>query len=146
MSWLLDTCVLSELARSQPNPHVLGWISKLPNEALFVSVLTLGEIRKGVEKLSQGARKDRLRLWLDHDLVVWFDQRTLPVDQGVANQWGELLARMGRSVPAVDSLLAATALHHGLQLVTRNEKDFEFPGLVVFNPWSVPLIPPPDEH
>lgn len=136
MSWLLDTCVLPELARSQPNPHVLGWISGLPNEALFVSVLTLGEIRKGVEKLSQGTRKERLRLWLEHDLVHWFEGRILPVDQGVANQWGELLARLGRSAPAIDSLLGATALHHGLQLVTRNEKDFAFPGLVVFNPWS----------
>ncbi len=138
MSWLLDTCVLSELARSKPDPHVLGWVSELPNEALFVSVLTLGEIRKGVEKLSAGTRKERLLLWLEHDLVAWLDRRILPVDKGVASRWGALLASMGRSVPAIDSLLAATALHYGLQLVTRNEQDFMFPGLVVFNPWSSP--------
>lgn len=136
MSYLLDTNVISELVRTTPNEHVVAWFSDVPDEALHLSVLTLGEIRKGVERLRAGARREKLRVWLETELPGWFGDRMLAVDAGVADRWGRLLAEVGRPVPAVDGLLAATALHHELRLVTRNEADFDFPGLEVVNPWS----------
>ena len=102
--------------------------------------MTLGEIRKGVEKLTgpeDVARRERLRLWLEHDLRDWFGARILPIGADVADHWGRLLARVGRPVPAIDSLIAATALHHVLRLVTRNVWDFDYVGLEVISPWGV---------
>jgi predicted nucleic acid-binding protein len=136
MSYLLDTNVISELVRPKPTKVVLDWFRNIPSEALHISVLTLGEIRKGVEQMPDGARREKLRLWLEHDLVDWFGARVLPVDTLVADRWGRLLALAGRPVPSIDSLLAATALHHELRLVTRNEKDFIYPGLEIVNPWG----------
>ncbi|MEW5747157.1 MAG: type II toxin-antitoxin system VapC family toxin [Nitrospirota bacterium] len=136
MSYLLDTNVISETIRRQQNRQVIGWLEQVPPEALFVSVLTLGEIRKGVERLADKNRRERLRLWLEHELPAWFDGRVLPVDLAVADRWGRLLAEAGRPVPTIDSLLAATALHHELRLVTRNAGDFDYPGLEVINPWQ----------
>ncbi len=136
MSYLLDTNVISELVRPKPAKAVLTWFDNIPSEALHISVLTLGEIRKGVEQMPDGARREKLRLWLEHDLVGWFETRVLPVDIQVADRWGRLVAQMGRPVPSIDSLLAATALHHELRLVTRNQKDFDYPGLEVINPWG----------
>ena len=142
MSYLVDTNVVAELARREPNPRVTAWFRDVPDPALHISVLTLGELRKGVESLSDGRRKERLRVWLENDLAEWFGDRLLPVSAGVADRWGRLLAQAGRPMPAIDSLLAATALHHGLRVVTRNEKDFVFPGLDIVNPW-VGEVPPP---
>jgi predicted nucleic acid-binding protein len=105
----------------------------VPDDSLHISVLTLGEIRKGVESVSDSRRKEKLRVWLEHTLPDWFENRVLSVDEAVAEQWGRMLAEAGRPVPAVDSLLAATALQHGLRMVTRNDLDFTFPGLDV--PW-----------
>ena len=136
MSYLLDTNVISELVRAKPAKAVLAWFDNIPSEALHISVLTLGEIRKGVEQIPDGARREKLRLWLEHDLADWFETRVLPVDIQVADLWGRLIAQMGRPVPSIDSLLAATALHHELRLVTRNQKDFDYPGLEIINPWS----------
>lgn len=136
MSYLLDTNVLSELTRARPSAKVVRWFSGVPSEALHVSVLTLGEIRSGVERLAPGARREKLRLWLETELPGWFEERVLPVDAGVADRWGRLLAEAGRSVPAIDGLLAATALHHGLRLVTHNVADFTLPGLEVVDPWG----------
>ncbi len=136
MSYLLDTNVISELVRPKPAKIVLDWFGNIPSEALHISVLTLGEIRKGVEQMPDGARREKLRLWLEHDLVDWFGTRVLPVDMPIADRWGRLLALVGRPVPSIDSLLAATALHHELRLVTRNQKDFDYPGLQVVNPWG----------
>ena len=136
MSYLLDTNVISELVRPKPAKSVLVWFENIPSEALHISVLTLGEIRKGVEYMPDGARREKLRLWLEHELADWFGARVLPVDIPVADRWGRLLALMGRPVPTIDSLLAATALHHELRLVTRNQKDFDYPGLEVINPWA----------
>lgn len=99
-------------------------------------MLTLGEIRKGVEQVPDGTRREKLRLWLEHELADWFGPRVLPVDIPVADRWGRPLAQMGRPVPSIDSLLAATVLHHELRLVTRNQKDFDYPGLEVINPWG----------
>jgi predicted nucleic acid-binding protein len=136
MSYLLDTNVISELVRPKPAKLVLDWFENIPSEALHISVLTLGEIRKGVEQMPDGVRREKLRLWLEHDLADWFGARVLPVDMPIADRWGRLLALVGRPVPNIDSLLAATALHHELRLVTRNEKDFDYPGLEVINPWG----------
>lgn len=136
MSYLIDINVLSELVRPKPHAAVLQWFAHTPDDALFVSALTLGEIRKGVEKLADTQRREKLRLWLESDLRDWFGPRILSVDPDVADQWGRLLAKAGRPVPAIDSLLAATALHHDLRLVTRNAKDFDYAGLEVINPWE----------
>lgn len=136
MSYLLDTNIISELVRPKPAKTVLVWFEKIPSEALHISVLTLGEIRKGVEQMPDGARREKLRLWLEHELLDWFGTRILSIDIPVADRWGRLVAQMGRPVPSIDSLLAATALHYELRLVTRNQKDFDYPGLEVVNPWS----------
>jgi len=125
-----------ELVRPKPAKAVLAWFDNIPSEALHISVLALDEIRKGVELLPDNARREKLRLWLEYDLADWFGPRVLPVTLAVADRWGRLIAQMGRPVPSIDSLLAATALHHELRLVTRNEKDFDCPGLEVINPWG----------
>jgi predicted nucleic acid-binding protein len=135
LSYLLDTNVVSELAKPRPTSAVLGWFRDTPDELLHLSVLSAGELRNGVERLPDGTRKERLRVWLEADVPEWFGARLLAVTAGVAERWGRLLAEVRRPVPAIDSLLAATALHHGLRIVTRNEADFRFPGVVVINPW-----------
>lgn len=136
MSYLLDTNVLSEMVRKEPNERVLQWFDKTPDQLLYVSVLTLGEIRKGVEVITDTMRRERVRIWLEKDLPMWFGERILSIDTDVADEWGRLCAHMGRPLPAIDSLLAATALHHRLRLVTRNSKDFNYPSLVLINPWE----------
>ena len=138
MSYLLDTNVLSELVRKAPDPHVRQWIAQRPAETLMVSALTLGEIRKGIERAPDVAHRQRLNDWFDEELSLWFSGRILPVDTQVADRWGRLLASAGRPLPAIDSLLAATALHHDLVLVTRNTRDFEGLPLRVFSPWLTP--------
>lgn len=136
MSYLLDTNVISELVKPKPDKNVLKWFSHVPDDALYLSVLTLGEIRKGVERISNSSRREKLRLWLEHDLREWFGLRILPIGPDVADRWGRLLADVGRSVPSIDSLLAATALHHELRLVSRNVRDFDYAGVDVINPWE----------
>jgi len=135
LKFLLDTNVISELIRTKPDENVLSWVNSLPSEAFYLSVLSLGEIRKGVEKLAAGDKKHRLVHWLEQDLPDWFEDRVIAADTVVADQWGVLAAGAGRSVPAIDSLLAASAMTHGLTLATRNVKDFAFPGLNVIDPW-----------
>lgn len=135
MSFLLDTNVVSELVRSRPDRRVVEWIQGVPDGALYLSVLTLGEIRNGIEGLPAGHRKERLTLWLERELPAWFEDRLLTVTAAIAHRWGRLVAAAGRPVPAIDSLLAATALGHGLRLATRNEADFRFPELAIVNPW-----------
>lgn len=135
MSYLIDTNVVSELTRSGPAPSVAAWFEEVADEALHLSVLTLGELRRGVEKLPVSKRKEKLRYWLEHELPAWFGDRLLPVDAAVADAWGRLQATAERTLPAIDSLLAATALHHHLRLVTRNTADFEIKGLETVNPW-----------
>ncbi len=136
MSYLLDTNIISEFRKSSPNPKVLKWINSLPPEALHISVLTIGEIRKGIEKLQDPKRREILRVWLENELPSWFEDRILSINSEVAERWGRIQHEIGRPVSAIDSLLAATALHYELRMVTRNEKDFNFPGLEVINPWA----------
>ena len=136
MSYLIDTHVLSELRRKLPHPGVSAWFAQRPASSLYLSVLTLGELRKGIEGVTDEARKLALSDWLHNALSVFFLGRVLSIDEQVADRWGQLVAAAGRPLPAIDSLLAATALVHGLSVVTRNAKDFEGLGLTVINPWS----------
>lgn len=135
MSYLIDTNVLSELRRKVPNPGVVEWFSRRPATTLHVSVLTLGEIRKGIEGIGDEARRQAMVDWLETDLRAFFTGRILPIDSAVADRWGRLVAAAGRPLPAIDSLLAATALTNDLVLVSRNIKDFAGLPVQLFNPW-----------
>lgn len=136
MSYLIDTNVLSELRRKSPDPGVVAWFSQRPPATLYLSVLTLGEIRKGIEGVDDEGRRQSLIDWLETDLPTFFTGRILGVDGAVADRWGRLAAAAGRPLSAIDSLLAATALEHDLVLVTRNTKDFSGLPVQIFNPWS----------
>lgn len=136
MSYLIDTNVVSELRRRQPDPRVVQWVGQRPAGTLYLSVLTLGEIRKGVEALGDTSRRLALLDWLEIELPAFFTGRILPVDAAVADRWGRLVAQAGRPLPAIDSLLAATAAHHGMTLVTRNRRDFDGIGVDVLDPWA----------
>jgi predicted nucleic acid-binding protein len=137
MNYLLDTNVLSETVRPHPDAGVLRWLEAAPQERLYISALTFGELRKGVSLLSEGKKRQNLLHWLEHELAGWFEGKILAVDKDVADKWGFCLAQIGRTLPAIDSLIAATALTHNLVLVTRNIKDFEgIAGLEVLNPWE----------
>ncbi len=137
---LLDTCVISEVGREAPDPSVDGWFQSLADEQVRLSVLSVGEIQKGIDLLDAGARRTRLQRWLD-GLVGLFGDRILPVDEPVARRWGGVAAaaqRAGRPRPPIDTLIAATALRHGLAVATRNVGDFEGTGVRVLNPWVDP--------
>ena len=138
--FLLDTCVISELVKPAPDARVVHWVDANPEVSLFLSVLTLGEIRQGVARLAAGKRRMRLDRWLGEDLPARFEDRILPVTAAVADCWGALSAQAaakGKPVPVIDGLLAATALCHDLILVTRNTQDVAATGVAVLNPWSV---------
>ncbi len=136
MSYLLDTNVLSELRRKSPDATVVEWFARRPPSTLYLSVLTLGELRKGIEGVADSKRRMSLNDWLESDLPAFFVGRILPVDAQVAERWGRLVATAGRPLPAIDSLLGATAAQHGLSIVTRNGKDFADMGLDIINPWA----------
>ena len=137
MNYLIDTNVISELVNARPNSNVIAWFEQIPIGAIFISVLTLGEIRKGVEKIKDNKCKTKLLIWLEHDLINMFDRRILPISIDVADRWGRLQCQVKRTLPAIDSLIAATALHHDMALLTRNIDDFsDCPGLEVINPWD----------
>lgn len=139
MQFLLDTNVLSEAARPEPDLGVARWLEERSALDLCISVLTLGEIRKGILPLADGSRRERLNHWLRADLTRQFTDRILPVDEAVSLAWGRLAAegrRSGRRLPVIDGLLLATAGVHGLTLVTRNERDCSERGIGVLNPWT----------
>jgi predicted nucleic acid-binding protein len=136
LSYLLDTNVLSELRRKTPDAGVVEWFSRRPVSTLYLSVLTLGELRKGIEGVAEAERRMALTDWLETDLPGFFAGRILPIDVQVADRWGRLVAAAGRPLPAIDSLLGATAAQHGLSMVTRNARDFADLGLDVINPWA----------
>ena len=136
MSYLVDTNVLSELRRKIPDTRVTAWFAERPAQRLFLSVLTLGEIRKGIAGVRDTQQQSFLADWLEVELPRFFHDRILPVDAVVAQRWGKLLAAAARPLPVVDSLLAATALSHDLIVVTRNIKDFEHTGVALINPFS----------
>lgn len=137
--FLLDTNVISELVQKKPDERVMAWSDAAGEELLHLSVLTLGEIRQGIAMLPQSRRRISLETWLDVELRDRFAGRILSVDSAVADRWGKLTARAnlaGRPLPIIDSLLAATALLHGLTIVTRNIRDFERMDVDVVNPWE----------
>lgn len=136
MSWLIDTNALSELKKRRPHPGVARWFSAHPSGALHLSVLTLGELRKGIAAMDEGPRKASFIDWLQDEVPTFFAGRIIGIDARIADRWGQLCADAGRPLPAVDSLLAATALEHGLTLVTRNLSDFQLPGVRLVNPWD----------
>ncbi|PJK09352.1 VapC toxin family PIN domain ribonuclease [Lysobacteraceae bacterium NML08-0793] len=135
MSYLIDTNVLSELRKREANANLVAWMQARPRESLYLSVLSLGEIRKGIEGVADAAFRQTLTDWLEVDLPKYFLGRVLGVDAQVADRWGRLQASAGRTLPVVDAMLAATALQHDLTLVTRNVKDFEGLGVTLVNPW-----------
>ena len=137
MSYLLDTNVLSELKRKNPNAGVVEWFTRRPASTLFLSVLTLGELRKGINKINDPIRSATLNDWLETDLPSFFTGRILTIDADVANIWGRLIANHARPLPAIDSLLGATAAKHRLSMVTQNARDFEGLGIEVINPWTI---------
>lgn len=136
MSYLIDTNVLSELRRKAPERRVVQWVDARPSAMLHLSVLTLGELRKGIEVLQDRKRRAALLDWLESDLPAFFSGRVLAIDARVADRWGRMLAAARRPLPAVDSLLAATAASHDLTIVTRNGRDFAGLGVPVIDPWT----------
>jgi predicted nucleic acid-binding protein len=136
VSYLLDTNVLSELCRKVPDAGVVEWFAHRPASTLYLSVLTLGELRKGIAGIADVVRRMTLSDWLETELPVFFAGRILAVDAQVADRWGRLVATAGRPLPAIESLLGATAAQHGLSMVTRNSRDFAGLGLEVVNPWG----------
>ncbi len=137
--FLLDTNVISELTRPVPVRTVTGWLESVDESLLFLSVLTLGEIRKGIRMLDSGERRARLEAWLQRDLPARFSGRLLPIDAPISDRWGALAGdaqRRGTPIPVIDGLLIATSMRHGLTIVTRHVKDFAGHVVDTLNPWA----------
>lgn len=139
MRYLLDTCVISELRAKRPDPKVVGWIDSVDPDSVYLSVLTLGEIQKGIEKVRDLGRKEVLESWLRDEVLVRFQDQVVVLDTSILLRWGVLaghLEAQGSPMPAMDSLLAATALDGNFVFVTRNEHDFRNSGVQMLNPWN----------
>ena len=137
--YLLDTCTISELVVKQPSPAVLDWFTQQPPESLYLSVVTIGEITKGIQKMLTSRHRSDLERWLNYDLLIQFKSRIIDVDLAIITVWGELTGRLetqGRRLPTMDSLIAATVLQKGFTLVTRNEKDFTGTDAILINPFT----------
>jgi predicted nucleic acid-binding protein len=138
MSFLLDTNAVSEWVKPRPNPGLIAWMESSDEDRIFISVISLAELRDGVERMTAGRRRSRLEQWLLHELPLRFESRILPVDTQVAEAWGRTVSRSeaaGRPIGAMDAFLAATAEAHQLTLVTRNISDFSLLKAVL-NPWT----------
>jgi toxin FitB len=139
VNFLLDTNVVSEWIKPRPNDGVVSWLADADEDRVFISVVTLAELRYGVERMGAGNRRRRLEEWLRSELLLRFEGRVLPVDKDIANAWGQVVAHSeaaGRPIGAMDALIAATVKVHGLTLVTRNASDFETTVKAVVNPWT----------
>ncbi|MCD6224137.1 MAG: type II toxin-antitoxin system VapC family toxin [Deltaproteobacteria bacterium] len=139
MNFLLDTCVISELTKTQQNKNVIDWVSSCTEDSLFLSSLTIGEIQEGISRLPVSQKKSTLQNWLDKKLFVRFDRRILSIDSMVAQKFGEILStseKNGYRLPAIDSLIAATAIVNNLTLVTRNTRNMVHSGVSLYNPWE----------
>ena len=139
MKYLLDTCLLSEAFKKKPDPKVMDWMASVNEQSLYLSVLTLGEIEKGINKSKDSARKQKLRYWLENDLKDRFKHRILPVDMIVALKWGAVQGeseKAGQPMPAIDGLIAVTGLVHDCVVVTRNTDDMHQSQAKLFNPWE----------
>jgi toxin FitB len=138
--YLLDTNVISELTRLRPEAKVVSWIQATSEELFHLSVLTIGEIRRGIDSVPRSNKRVLLASWLANDLVVRFAGRILELNLDIAERWGLISAQAkiaGAPLAVIDGLMAATALHHNLTLVTRNSKDFRIAGMNVLNPWHL---------
>ncbi|MGA2297351.1 MAG: type II toxin-antitoxin system VapC family toxin [FCB group bacterium] len=139
MKYLIDTNVLSELLKNEPDINVVKWINKCQQSDLFISVLTLGEIKKGIQKLVTSRKKVQLSKWLENDLIKKFGKNIIKIDLPISLRWGIINAQAeeaGKNIPVIDSLIAATAIEYNLTLVTRNVKDFSQTNCKLFNPWE----------
>jgi len=139
MSFLLDTNAVSEWVKPRPNAGLMGWLADADEDRIYLSVVTIAEIRHGIERLPASRRRARLDEWLSNELTVRFEGRLLTIEVGIADAWGKIVARreaQGRPIHAMDALLAATAEVHKLTLVTRNASDFESAVSAVLDPWS----------
>ena len=139
MSFLLDTNVVSEWVKAQPEPRVVRWLAEVDEDRVFISVITIGEIRHGIDRLSTGRRRSRLDDWLRNDLPERFEGRVLPIEVDVSDAWGAIVARCerkGHPIGSVDALIAATAEVHDLTIVTRDVAGFRSAAETVYDPWS----------
>ena len=139
MSFLLDTNVVSEWTKPRPDGGVVAWLAETDEDRVFISVVTLAELRYGVERMPAGARRNRLDTWVKEQLPARFEERVLPIDSETADAWGRVMARgktAGRPVGTMDAFIAATAERYRLTLVTRNVADFDALGVGLINPWS----------
>ena len=139
MNYLLDTNILCEATRPQPDIHVAAWLSARPALTLFVSLVSIAEIRKGILMLPEGKKRTKLASWLESELLPAFANRVIPLGEVEMNEWAALQAnaeKKGHTLPVVDSLIAATARSHGLTLATRNIQDFRHCGIPLHNPWA----------
>ena len=139
MKYLLDTCVISEIIRPKPSPKVTKWIKSEEENNFYISVLTIGELHKGIEKLAESKRKEELHNWVENDLKERFWNKIIEIDIQVAMMWGKIQGmteRNGRTMPAIDSLIAATGITHHMTVVTRNTSDMTESGVALLNPWE----------
>ena len=140
MSFLLDTNVVSEWMKPRPDPGVVTWLAEVDEDRVFLSVVTLAELRHGIERLPVvGTRRKRLDIWLRDELPLRFENRVLAIDQAIADGWGKVMAQReaaGRPIGVMDAFIAATATVHALKLVTRNESDFDSAVPEIINPWT----------
>ena len=139
MNFLLDTNVVSEWTKPHPDVGVVAWLAEADEDRVFVSVITLAELRHGVERMPVGARRRRLDIWLTEQVPLRFEARMLPIDAATANSWGRIMARgqaRGRPLGTMDAFIAATAEQYDLTLVTRNLSDFDGLGIRLLSPWS----------
>jgi toxin FitB len=139
MNYILDTCVISELIKKDPDKNVMKWVSGVDESALFISVISIGEIIKGIEKLTGSQRKDDLIAWVNNDLKERFQNRIVPFDLESAAVWGRVQAKsenIGKPLPGIDGMIASTGIANNMAVATRNIADMKESGAVLFNPWT----------
>ncbi len=141
MNYLIDTCVISELVKTKPDLRVAQWVRSQDEESLYLSVITIGEIQKGISKLPDGRKKkQQLQNWLNNDLQERFKERILEITVDIAHVWGQVLGsceKKGITLPAVDIMIASQGIFHKMTIVTRNISDMKPSGVPLFNPWRI---------
>jgi len=138
MKYLLDTCVVSEMIKKSPDNNVIKWLNSIDDQNIYLSVITFGEIQKGISKLKNSKKKDKLRNWFDNILSKKFENRIVNISNIISKTWGHILGLSelaGKKLPVIDTLIASSALVNNYTLVTRNTKDFQLSGCKLLNPW-----------